>query len=72
MLKRLVAMKQEHKRLNENQEKLREKVDSIWGRMLYGFSQVTKFAGISFEEFVRKLFPGSLDGGVSLGKEKGW
>ncbi|WP_276114205.1 hypothetical protein [Thermofilum adornatum] len=40
--------------------------------MLYGFSHVAKFAGISFEEFVRKLFTGILDGGGSLGKEKCW
>jgi len=70
MLERLVAMEQEHKRLNENQEKLLEKLDSVWGGMLYGFSQLIPFAGISFEEFVRKLFTRDLRRWGIIGKGK--
>ena len=70
MLERLVAMEQEYKRLRQNQEKLWEKVDAVWGRMLYGFSRLIPFAGISFEEFVRRLFTHDLRRGGIIGKGK--
>jgi len=45
-------------------------LDSVWGGMLYGFSQLIPFAGISFEEFIRKLFTRDLRRNGIIGKGK--
>lgn len=41
--------------LREGQKKLWDIYESFRASMLYGFSEVSKFAGITFEEFVRKF-----------------
>ena len=49
MLKRIESLEKSHGRLES-------RVDRLWGAVLYGFNQVRVFAGVSFEEFVRRLF----------------
>jgi chromosome segregation ATPase len=39
---------------------LEERVDSLASAMIAGFAEISKFAGITFEEFVRKFLTASL------------
>ncbi|UNQ73466.1 hypothetical protein [Infirmifilum sp. NZ] len=41
--------------LKEGQRRLEEGLEKVWGALFHGFSQLSKFAGLTFEEFVRTL-----------------
>ncbi|PLJ77417.1 hypothetical protein [Infirmifilum sp. SLHALR2] len=41
--------------LKEGQRRLEEGLEKVWGALFHGFSQLSKFAGVTFEEFVRTL-----------------
>jgi len=48
------------KHLQEGQVRLEKRIDSLESAMISGFSEVSKFAGLTFEEFVRKFLSASL------------
>jgi len=56
MLKRIESLEEKYRFLEEGHRRLEAEVKKLWGAMLYGFNQVRVFAGMSLEEFVRKLF----------------
>ena len=56
MLERIKSLEEGYRELKESHRRLENGVKKLWGAMLYGFNQVRVFAGISFEDFVRKLF----------------
>ena len=49
-----------HKELQEGQRRLERRLDSLESAMVSGFGEVSKFAGLTFEEFVRKFLTASL------------
>ena len=53
MLSRIIALERGHMRLEESFERLRSDI-------LTGFSSLSKFAGVTFEEFVREMLSGRL------------
>lgn len=55
MLEVIKNLQNTYYELRKGQKKLEEIYESFRASMLYGFSEVSKFAGISFEEFVRKF-----------------
>jgi predicted nuclease with TOPRIM domain len=46
--------------LDKRVDSLEERVDSLASAMITGFAELSKFAGITFEEFVRKFLTASL------------
>jgi predicted nucleic acid-binding Zn-ribbon protein len=46
--------------LQEGQMRVERRVDSLESAMISGFSELSKFAGLTFEEFVRKFLTASL------------
>jgi cell division septum initiation protein DivIVA len=46
--------------LDKRVDSLEERVDSLASAMITGFAELSKFAGITFEEFVRKFLAASL------------
>jgi hypothetical protein len=63
MLSEISGMKKEQKRMKKIYESLR-------GSMLYRFSQLSRFAGVTFEEFVRKFLTKQLRKLGEIGKDK--
>ena len=45
---------------NREHRKLHERIDSLESAMISGFGEMSKFAGITFEEFVRKFLTAAL------------
>ncbi|ACB07203.1 hypothetical protein [Candidatus Korarchaeum cryptofilum] len=70
MLAEISRMKTEISEIKREQERMRETYESFRGAMLYGFSQLSKFAGVTFEEFVRKLLTKQLRELGEIGKDK--
>ncbi|MBO3842525.1 MAG: hypothetical protein FGF48_08965 [Candidatus Brockarchaeota archaeon] len=48
------------KQLQEGQIRLEKRVDSLEAAMISGFGELSKFAGLTFEEFVRKFLTASM------------
>ncbi|MCS7104904.1 MAG: hypothetical protein NZ954_04990 [Thermofilaceae archaeon] len=55
MLERIAKIEDEQAELREGQARLMRLYEDIRGAMFYGFSQLSKFAGVTFEDFVRDL-----------------
>ncbi|MEM2084198.1 MAG: hypothetical protein QXP60_06555 [Nitrososphaerota archaeon] len=55
MLEVIKNLQNTYYELRKGQKRLEEIYESFRASMLYGFSEVSKFADISFEEFVRKF-----------------
>jgi len=84
MLERIVVIEEEQKKLREDfnkmlseisgmkkeQKRMKKTYESLRGSMLYGFSQLSRFAGVTFEEFVRKLLTKQLRKLGEIGKDK--
>jgi len=70
MLAEISRMKTEISEIKREQGRMRETYESFRGAMLYGFSQLSKFAGVTFEEFVRKLLTKQLRELGEIGKDK--
>ena len=70
MLAEISRMKTEISEIKREQSRMRETYESFRGSMLYGFSQLSKFAGVTFEEFVRKLLTKQLRELGEIGKDK--
>ena len=43
------------KGLQESYIRIDQRIDSLYGAMIYGFWQMSKFAGVTFEEFIRNF-----------------
>jgi hypothetical protein len=48
------------KHLQEGQARLEKRITSLESAMISGFGEISKFAGLTFEEFVRKFLTASL------------
>jgi hypothetical protein len=48
------------RQLQEGQARMERRVDSLESAMISGFGEMSKFAGLTFEEFVRKFLTASL------------
>jgi predicted secreted Zn-dependent protease/TusA-related sulfurtransferase len=60
MLKVIGQIQEEQRRISEGQYRLEKRVDSLESAMISGFGEMSKFAGLTFEEFVRKFLSASL------------
>ena len=67
MLEVIKEVQEEQRRIREGQVRLEERVDSLGKRvnslesaMVSGFGEISKFAGLTFEEFVRKFLSAGL------------
>jgi len=60
MLKVIGQIQEEQRRISEGQYRLEKRVDSLESAMISGFGEISKFAGLTFEEFVRKFLSASL------------
>jgi len=60
MLERIVKLEEEENSLQREVKRLEASLERLRGDMLYGFSQLSKFAGLTFETFVRDLLTRSL------------
>jgi len=67
MLEVITQMQEEQKRLRESYDRLERRIDSLERRidslesaMISGFGEISKFAGMTFEEFVRKFLTAAL------------
>jgi hypothetical protein len=60
MLGVTMRIQEEERRLREIYERLEKRVDSLEGAMISGFADVIKFAGITFEEFIRRFLTAAL------------
>jgi hypothetical protein len=60
MLSVIAQIQEEQRRLREGYERLERGLRSLEGGMLKGFAEMTKFAGITFEEFVRGFLTEAL------------
>jgi len=56
MLDRIARIEKEQQELRRSFRRMEGLHKEIRGEMFYGFSQFSKFAGVTFEEFVRGLF----------------
>jgi len=55
MLSAIVQIQEEQKRLREGYERLERDLKGLEGGMLKGFADMSKFAGVNFEDFVRSF-----------------
>jgi len=60
MLEVITQMQEEQKRLRESYDRLERRIDSLESAMISGFGEISKFAGMTFEEFVRKFLTAAL------------
>jgi len=60
MLRVIARIQKEQRRIREGQARLVKRVDSLESAMISGFGEVSKFAGLTFEEFVRKFLSAGL------------
>jgi hypothetical protein len=60
MLSVIAQVQEEQRRLREGYERLERGLRSLEGGMLKGFAEMSKFAGITFEEFVRSFLTEAL------------
>jgi chaperonin cofactor prefoldin len=58
--KRVGSLEKSVNSLDKRVGSLEERVDSLASAMIAGFAEIGKFAGITFEEFVRKFLTASL------------
>jgi chaperonin cofactor prefoldin len=58
--KRVDSLEKSVNSLDKRVGSLEERVDSLASAMIAGFAEISKFAGITFEEFVRKFLTASL------------
>jgi hypothetical protein len=56
--------------IKKEQRRMKRTYESLRGSMLYGFSQLSRFAGVTFEEFVRKFLTKQLRKLGEIGKDK--
>jgi hypothetical protein len=55
MLSAIVQIQEEQKRLREGYERLERDLKGLEGGMMKGFADLSKFAGVNFEDFVRSF-----------------
>jgi uncharacterized membrane-anchored protein YhcB (DUF1043 family) len=55
MLSAIVQIQEEQRKLREGYERLERDLRSLEGGMLKGFADLSKFAGVNFEDFVRSF-----------------
>jgi len=60
MLGVVTQMQEEQRRLRESHDRLERRIDSLESAMISGFGEISKFAGMTFEEFVRKFLTAAL------------
>jgi len=60
MLRVIGQIRREQRRIREGQSRLEKRVDSLESAMISGFGEMGRFAGLTFEEFVRKFLSASL------------
>jgi DNA repair exonuclease SbcCD ATPase subunit len=60
MLRVIGEVRREQRRIRESQSRLERRIDSLEGAMISGFSDMSRFAGLTFEEFVRKFLSAGL------------
>jgi hypothetical protein len=60
MLRVIGQIQKEQRKLREGQARLEKRVDSLESAMISGFGEMGKFAGLTFEEFVRKFLSAGL------------
>jgi len=60
MLRVIARIQKEQRRIREDQARLVKRLDSLESAMISGFGEMCKFAGLTFEEFVRKFLSAGL------------
>ena len=60
MLGVVTQMQEELRRLRESYDRLERRMDSLESAMISGFGEISKFAGVTFEEFARKFLTAAL------------
>jgi len=60
MLEVIKRIQEEQRNLRKGQVRIEERLNSLESAMISGFGELSKFAGLTFEEFVRKFLSAGL------------
>ena len=69
MLKVVEELQRGHRRLEKGFRRLEDRLDSLRDAMIGGLGEVSKFAGLTFEEFVRRFLTAQLKSSGELAED---
>ena len=69
MLKVVEELQKGHRRLEKGFRRLEDRLDSLRDAMIGGLGEVSKFAGLTFEEFVRRFLTAQLKSSGELAED---
>jgi len=69
MLKVVEELQKGHRRLEKGFRRLEDRLDSLRNAMISGLREVSKFAGLTFEEFVRRFLTAQLKSSGELAED---